>query len=39
MVAAETGDLNVRIGSIATEMGCLRDVRFPLVSDQIADIA
>jgi hypothetical protein len=30
---------NVRSGSIATELGCLRDVRFPPVSDQIADIA
>jgi len=29
----------VRLGSIATELGCLRDVRFPPVSDQIADIA
>src|SRR6266436_7604693 len=30
---------NVRFRSIATELGCLRDVRFPPVSDQIADIA
>jgi hypothetical protein len=30
---------NVRNGSIATEMACPRDVRFPTVSDQTADIA
>src|SRR2546430_13884867 len=30
---------HVRSGSIATEMGCPRDVRFPPISDQIADIA
>src|SRR5258707_806181 len=28
MVAAEAGDLNVRIGSFSTEMGFPRDVRF-----------
>jgi hypothetical protein len=30
---------NGRYGSIATKTGCLRDVRFPSVSDQTADIA
>src|SRR5258705_12605951 len=30
---------DVRSGSIATEMGDLRDVRFPPVSDRTADIA
>ena len=37
---ANTGNRHdFRYGSIATELGCLRDVRFPPVSDQIADIA
>ncbi len=30
---------HVRSGSIATKLGCRHDVRFPPVSDQIADIA
>jgi hypothetical protein len=30
---------DVAIGSIPTEMGCPRDVRFPPESDRIADMA
>jgi hypothetical protein len=33
------GYAHVRNGSIATEMSCTRDVRFPPNSDQTADIA